>query len=44
MKFKLTNECKEVYGIKLYRIECIVEFFNKGIKIKVGTKGGFVEK
>lgn len=44
MKFKLTDETKEIYGKTLYRVECIEEFYNGDNKIKVGDKGGFVEK
>ena len=39
-KFKLTSETKEVYGVKLYRIEALIDFGD----VKKGDKGGFVEK
>ncbi len=39
-KFKLTSEEKEVWGIKLYRIEAISSFGS----VSKGDKGGFVEK
>jgi hypothetical protein len=40
MKFKLTAETKEFYGIKLFRIEALIDFNG----IKKGDKGGFIEK
>ena len=40
-KFKLlTKETKEFYGVKLYRIEALIDFYD----VKKGDKGGFVEK
>jgi hypothetical protein len=42
MKFKLTSECKEVYGIKLFRIEALIDIPRWGVK--AGDKGGWVEK
>jgi hypothetical protein len=42
MKFKLTDECKEVYGTKLFRIEALIDIPRWGVK--VGDKGGWVEK
>lgn len=38
MKYKLTDESIEVYGQKLFRIECVTPFGN----ITIGQKGGFV--
>lgn len=40
MKYKLTDETKEVYGITLHRIEALRDFGG----VKKGDKGGFVEK
>ena len=40
MKFKLTSETINVYGITLYRIEALISFGN----VSKGDKGGFVEK
>ena len=40
MKYRLTDETIERYGVKLYRIEALVDFGN----VKKGSKGGFVEK
>ncbi len=42
MKFKLTAECKEFYGIKLFRIEALIDIPRWGVK--AGDKGGWVEK
>ena len=39
-KFKLTKETKEVFGIKLYRIEAISDFGS----VSKGDKGGWVDK
>ena len=39
-KFKLTQETKEWYGTKFYRIEAITSFGN----VDKGEKGGWVEK
>ena len=40
MKFKLTAEKKEWFGITLYRIEALIDFND----VKKGDKGGFLEK
>lgn len=42
--FKLTNETIKHNGTILYRIKSIKDFYNSGVLIKAGTKGGFVEK
>ncbi len=42
MKFKLTTEVKEWFGIKLFRIEALIDI--PSIGVKAGDKGGFVEK
>jgi hypothetical protein len=42
MKFKLTAECKEFDGIKLFRIEALIDIPRWGVK--AGDKGGWVEK
>jgi hypothetical protein len=42
MKFKLTAECKEFYGLKLFRIEALIDIPRWGVK--AGDKGGWVEK
>lgn len=42
MKFKLTAECKEFYGVKLFRIEALIDIPRWGVK--AGDKGGWVEK
>ena len=39
LKYKLTDECINFGGIKLYRIEALKDFSN----VKKGDKGGFVE-
>ena len=39
MKYKLTDETKELYDKTLYRIECIDAFSN----VKAGDRGGGVE-
>ena len=39
MKYKLTDETKELYDKTLYRIECIEAFSN----VKAGDRGGWVE-
>lgn len=39
-KFKLTEETKELHGIKLYRIEALINFGG----VKAGEKGGYVQK
>ena len=39
-KYKLTKEVKEYNGVKLYRIEALVDFCN----VRKGDKGGFIEK
>ena len=41
VKFKLTSESITVFGIKLFRIEAIVDIKARGVK--KGEKGGFVE-
>jgi hypothetical protein len=41
-KFKLTAECKDFFGIKLFRIEALIDLPKWGVK--KGDKGGFVEK
>ena len=40
MKYKLTKECKEEWGVKLFRIEALMDFGD----VEKGNKGGFVEK
>ena len=40
MKYKLTEEIKEIYEIKFKRIKAIVDFGN----VKKGDKGGWIEK
>ena len=40
MKYKLTKETKEVYGIKVYQIEALKDFNN----VSKGDKGGWIEK
>lgn len=40
MKFKLTSETKDFLGIKLFRIEALVDFGS----VKKGDKGGWVER
>lgn len=40
MKYKLTKETKEVYGITLYRIEATKAFGD----VSKGDKGGWIEK
>ncbi|MFN7611367.1 MAG: hypothetical protein ACK5QX_10605, partial [bacterium] len=42
MKFKLTTECREFFGIKLFRIEALVDIPKWGVK--AGDKGGWIEK
>ena len=45
LKFKLTKESKiNIYGVKLFRIEAIVDFKNGDYEIKKGEKGGWIEK
>ncbi len=39
-KYKLTSESKEVWGVKLYRIEAVSDFGS----VSKGERGGFVEK
>ena len=39
-KYKLTSETKECCGVKLYRIEALIDFGD----IEKGDKGGFIEK
>jgi len=40
MKYKLTKETKEVYGLKLFRIEALKDFGD----VEKGEKGGWIEK
>ena len=40
MKYKLTDETKEYFGITLHRIVCVTAFGN----VAVGDVGGFIEK
>jgi len=40
MKYKLTKETKEVYGLKLFRIEALKDFGD----VEKGKKGGWIEK
>ena len=39
-KYKLTSESKEALGIKLYRIEALMDFGD----VEKGDKGGFIKK
>lgn len=39
-KYKLTSESKEVYGVRIYRIEALKDFSD----VKKGDKGGWIEK
>ena len=40
MKYKLTENKKEINGVVLHRIECVTAFGN----VKQGEKGGWIEK
>ena len=39
-KYKLTSETKEVFGVKLHRIEALMDFDD----VEKGDKGGWIEK
>ena len=44
LKFKLTAESKvNLLGVKLFRIEALVDFVNNGRQVKKGDKGGWLQ-
>ncbi|MGL5961998.1 MAG: hypothetical protein ACRCZ0_08595 [Cetobacterium sp.] len=42
--FRLLGESRMFEGVKVYRIECTTEFENQGCTIRVGQRGGWVER